>query len=400
MRFFDQYKDLRKEIYILFIGRIVTRFGSMILSMLTLILNQKLGYSASTVSVFMILFSAASALASFLGGKLADRYNKKNIIIVFDCISIALYLACAFIPLSRLTIILIVAAAASQWAEHPAYNTLIADITVSKDREVAYALQYLGTNIGMMAAPTIAGFLFKSHLGLLFIISGVAIGISTVLIFMKVQDITPISDPDRLLEKRRDGESLWTILKSNKLLLLYLFVMGLYVSGYDQYNYLMPLEMGRLYGEEGAFIYGTVSSFNCITVIICSSVILSVFARVRPIRKILIAEILMLSGFVVFLRFIDSIPAYYLAMLLFTLGEIFGTISDSPYMAAHSPASHRGRINGFSTLLHQAMNSVFILILGKLYDKYGNVSAWYLVFGIIALAIVLTIYLNLREKDE
>ena len=81
MKLFSQYKGLRKEVYILFIGRIVTRFGSMVWSMLTLILNQKLGYTAAQVSVFMFVFSAVSLATSAVGGKMADKYNKKNIII-------------------------------------------------------------------------------------------------------------------------------------------------------------------------------------------------------------------------------------------------------------------------------------------------------------------------------
>ena len=43
MKLLDQYRGLRREIYILFFGRIVTNLGSMIWPVLTMILSQKLG---------------------------------------------------------------------------------------------------------------------------------------------------------------------------------------------------------------------------------------------------------------------------------------------------------------------------------------------------------------------
>lgn len=46
----SQYRGLRKELYILFIGRIMTNMGSMIWPMFTLILNRKLGLNATVIA--------------------------------------------------------------------------------------------------------------------------------------------------------------------------------------------------------------------------------------------------------------------------------------------------------------------------------------------------------------
>ena len=51
---FSQYRGLRKEIYILFFGRVVTNLGSMIWPMLTMILSQKLGLRAAMISYVMV----------------------------------------------------------------------------------------------------------------------------------------------------------------------------------------------------------------------------------------------------------------------------------------------------------------------------------------------------------
>jgi len=378
----------------MFIGRIVTRFGSMIWSMLTLILNQKLGFTASQVSVFMLIFAAVNMVMVYFGGKLADFYSKKKCIIYFDIVSVVLYYICAFIPLSNITVAFIVFAASCQWAERPAYDAIIADITTTEDREKAYALQYLGTNIGLMIAPTLAGILFKNHLPLLFIICATAIGISTVLIGFKVKNLTPIIEEDKTEQLRRDGESLWKILSDNKVLILYVLIIGFYAAGYDQYNYLMPLDLGRIYGEDGALLFGTVGSTNCIIVVIFSSIILKKFATVGPESKFLISEFLLIAGFIVFILFINYIPAYYIAIALFTFGEIFECIAAAPFKMAHTPASHRGRIEGFCNVVVNVMDSLLILVVGWLYDNMGSQMAWSFAIVMLAIAVVLTFILK------
>ena len=60
------YGGLRRENYILFVGCIVTRFGSMVNSMLTMILNQKLNLSATWVSAFLVGFSVLNMFSGYL----------------------------------------------------------------------------------------------------------------------------------------------------------------------------------------------------------------------------------------------------------------------------------------------------------------------------------------------
>ncbi|MBO4832367.1 MAG: MFS transporter [Oscillospiraceae bacterium] len=165
MRLFDQYKNLRRENYVLFFGRVVTNLGAMVWPMLTLIMNQKMGMSASTVAVVMVVSGIVLLPVSILGGRLADRYDKKMLIVVCDTISVVFYIICGIVPLSYITIVLMVLAAACQSAEGPAYDALIADITLTEDRERAYSLQYLGANLGLSSRPLSQAFWSATHSG-------------------------------------------------------------------------------------------------------------------------------------------------------------------------------------------------------------------------------------------
>lgn len=402
MNIFTQYKGLRKENYILFLGRIVTNLGSMVWPVLTLILNQKLGMSATGVALVTILSGILLLPAGMIGGRLADTHNKRNVIIICDLISIVFYIICGLIPLSYVTIALIIVAAACQSMEYPAYNALIADITYTKDRERAFSLQYLGANIGLIASLTIAGVLFKNYLWLAFLISGVAIGISTVLIFLQVRDITPVQEDEENMEyqENRDGASLFHVLMENKVILLYIVIMGLYFAAYQQYGYLMPLDMGRLHGENGAVIFGSVSSLNCIVVVLFTPIFTKIFMKLTHTKKNLLGEMMLLVGYIVFLTMLGKVPAYYVAITLFTFGEILTTITNGPYMTARIPASHRGRINGFMTVVQSLLQGTCLFVVGLIYDNLGSTQAWVFVMEVLALAIIGGVALIFCDKKR
>lgn len=100
MKFIDQYKNLGREIYILFFGRIVTSMGALIWPLMTLILKNKMRYDATFIAILTMGMSILQFPMLLLGGKLADTRNRKNVIIVCDLITEVSYVICAMIPLS------------------------------------------------------------------------------------------------------------------------------------------------------------------------------------------------------------------------------------------------------------------------------------------------------------
>ena len=368
MHFFSQYRGLRRENYVLFFGRIVTNMGSMVWPMLTMILNQKLGMSAGNIAILTAVFGILMMPATLFGGKLADRLNKKNIIIVGDIVSVVCYILCGCVPLGMGTIVLMFVASLFQTIEGPAYNAIIADITSLEERDKAYSLLYWGANLGLVLSPTLSGLLFKNYLWL------------------------------AEYQRARDGESIFAILRQNPTILLYLAVSALCSAAYDQYGYLMPLDLGRIHGENGAVIYGTVSSLNCIVVVLFTPFITRLFRRVIDTKKLLTGKLLFLAGYILFLTFLGTIPMYYAAMLIFTWGEIINTIADGPYLSARTPASHRGRINSVSGVAYTILRGVFNIAEGKAYDAYGSTAAWGLTIGALTISILLSVWLIFRDR--
>ena len=400
MKLFNQYRGLRREIYILAFGRTVTNLGSMIWPVMTLLLSQKLGLSPAEISYFFVASGVLMLPANLIGGKLADRFNKKRMIVICDSVSILGFLVCAAMPLGIGTVLVFVFAGMFQSIEDPSYDALFADLSTTKDRERAFSLEYLGANLGLVLSPTIAGLLFKDYLWLSFLISGVSIALSTILIGVLIRDITPVEDTgeEAVYQEKKDGAGVFTILKQNPLLLLYLLCGTLLSAAYGQYGFIMPLDMAAVHGDQGAVIFGTVSSLNCITVVLFTPVITRLFAKMRDTGKMFAGRMLGFLGYAVFLLLLGFIPGYYLAMLIFTWGEIFNVLSEGPYVSTRIPASHRGRINGLMTVAYTVVTGAMDLATGHLYDRAGSALTWALILTVTLISAGLVLVLRVLDR--
>ena len=250
-----------------------------------------------------------------------------------------------------------------------------------------------------MLSPTIAGLLFKDHLALIFIISGAAIALSTLLILFFVRDISkePDDGGEAVYQQERKA-GVFAVLRENRILLLYVVIAAVYGAVYSQYSYIMPLDMGRVHGEDGALIFGTISSLNCIVVVLFTPLFTKLLRRVSEIKKLLAGQALVGTGYLLFLLLLGHIPAYYCAMLLFTWGEIFATLADGPYLTKRIPASHRGRVTGVISVVSAVFMGAIEISVGRLYDKAGSSAAWILIISLLAVSALLTVILLILDK--
>lgn len=402
MNLISQYKGLRKENYVLCFGRFVTAMGAMVRPMLTMILSQKLGMNAVQVAWITALMGILSIPANLIGGKMADRFNKKMNIVYLDIVSVIAYIACALTPLTLWSIVLMFIASTYQNMENPSYNSLTADITLTKDRERGYSLQYLMGNLGGIMASSIAGFMFRNYLWLAFLLSGISIGTSSVLIYVFVQNITPVKDSssDAIYQAERHGESLLTILNENKLILLYILTSSGYYAIYMMYTYLFPLDLIRLHSDTGAAIYGTVTSVNCLIVVLFTPILTRLLQRFSEPAKNIFAYLLTMTGYMIFIFFAGHIPFYYAAMIVMTWGEISNVLAESPYLTRRIPSSHRGRVHGLMDIFRTGITSVFQLLIGVIYKNHTSLFAWIIVLLTGTIFLMLTGLLAAKDKKR
>lgn len=398
MDIFSQYKGLKKEVYIVSLCKIIDRMGSLAGPMLTILLSVKLKLSATVIAKWMSIYSIASLPIHLLGGRLADKVNKKMLINVCDISSSIIYIICGLMKLNELTVALYLFGSLLQHAEAPAYHNLIADNTKSMDRERAHSLLYITANLGSAVAPILGGILIDNHANLLFIISGIAQLLSVLVFNLNIKETKLHADKENKYEAISDKTSIFEILKDNKVVLCFALTATITAVIYHQFSYLIPLQLSSINPTNGPKIYGTMSSVNCIVVLLFTSIITSLLKRYGSLIKMIIGELLQMMGYIIIAYNASHLAALYIGTVIFTFGEITETIASSPYYLNRIPANYRGRFESLHEVLRSVVSNTCLIFIGNLYDTSGVIATWNFIFVVIVIAIIL--YGILRKYDR
>ena len=388
-----QYGGLKREIYILFVGKLVTAMGSFVWPMLTFFLTTKLGLSDGMSTLLIATASVLSFPAALLGGKLADRFSRRSIILLFDCLTVSLYLLAAVLPLTIWTAVILFLAGLFQTIESPAYDALNADFSTTKQREKAYSLSYLGFNLGFIVGASLSGILFEHHLRLAFCINGLSIFVSTVLIFFFVHTKNAISeDTESLLESYSEYElpvdekiPVLTVLKQRPVLIGMLLVGCFASMPSNLVGILLPLQLKETMGQTGATIYGYLNSLNGFVVIAFTPILTILLKKLTEIPKTILGLLLFVAG-IGFFSVGTAVAVLFAGMFVFTLGEVITVLGHNPYNSRRIPASHRGRVGGISSVVHSIFSSLTqYLISGILFLSNSNYRLIWTVFILCGL---------------
>lgn len=391
---FTQYRGLSKSIYIIFFARMVTNMGAFIWPMLTFIMGGKMGFSNTTIGIL----SAASVVlflpATILGGKLADKFDKKKIIITFDTISVLFFISCAFLEPGIPMLVMFILAGLFATMEWPAFDALFIEASKPNEREKVYSLSYLGMNLGLVFGAAIGGFLYEDHLSLAFVLDGLTTFVSTIMIVLFVKTIKieklQAHEKNEYEEEEEDHISTLKVLWDRRSVFVMVIVFSFASFIYEQWSFTLPLYMIHIFGDgAGARLYGTVVSFNGFIVIVFTPILTAVLSRFKELPKVMMGIGLYAVSF---LMILDEPLKYvfYIMIFAFTIGEIVNTIGSSPFVSRRIPASHRGRVSSYMGIGYMIGGMGGRLVAGFATDYLGyNITFMSLsVIGALCISIV------------
>jgi MFS family permease len=381
-----QYGGLPRPVYILFVSKIVDATGCFIWPLLALILTRKIGLSSAEAGIAVGVTMAGSALAPFLGGKLADVIGRKPAIALFTGLAVCSYFICGLIPPSPVMLAFVILGVTCLAAASPAHDALVADLVAPERRQTAYSLLYLGWNIGFAAGPAIGGFLLEDHLDLMFIGDAATALAALIMVMLFVPEPmrgTAKNAAPAGAEAEQKG-SIFAVLFQRPILLLLGFILFGYSIAYAQWGFLLPLQLSDVFSDAGSRIYGLVAGVNGITVIIFNPVFTLLFKRTPLPRVIFLGGLFYAFGFGL-MGFATTVPLFFLLGFVFTLGEVACAISTMPFVMARTPSSHRGRMGGVAQLLSTSGGVIGPIVFGAAVEAISMKAAW-IIIGSTALA--------------
>lgn len=394
--YFAAYTGLPRPVYALFAARLINSLGYFVAPLLTLILTQKLGMDKADTGEMVALLLLTQAPCVQLGGWLADRYGRKMALMGGSAAGAALYLACgvAFwrgLPGPVMLGCMILAADCVAVAV-PASDALVAESTRPEERQAAYSLLYLGINVGMAVSPLVGGLLFQNHLSLLFALDAATTLASVAVVARLVPEThgkqtyphrAKMSDDASLSPDAAEGEGKRDRLAP--LLAAFLFLLFFYDFCYSQWNFLLPAQLGDLYGADGARRYSLLTTINAVTVLALTPLVTRLARGLRPLQAMALAGLAFLAAYLGF----AAGGSYGLDLALavvFTLGEIGLAVHISAFVAEHAHPGRLARTNAFATLLRGAAAALGPLCMGKLLAASGYAVGWGATAGITLAA--------------
>ncbi|GAB6276527.1 MAG: hypothetical protein SAMD01599839_10670 [Rectinema sp.] len=174
-RYFNAYRGLPSSLYVLFGATVINSVGMFVFPFLTLYLTGRLGMSQKEAGLFIMIVNFAYIPANFIGGKIADTFGRKKLMVTAQVLSGLCYIPCGFPGIGGNVRWFLLASVFFDGLTDPARTAMMTDLTTPETRRPAFSLTYLGHNLGFAVGMMIAGFLFEKATSWLFWGNAIAI---------------------------------------------------------------------------------------------------------------------------------------------------------------------------------------------------------------------------------
>lgn len=405
-----ELREMDRNVWIRFIGETLNGIAMMMLMpFFALYLKDKVD-SLLQVGVIMALSPIAASFGSIIGGRIADIYGRKPIMI-FSMTSNALLMLGflfieGFIPYAILSIFL----GLSNSLFHPAASAMVADVTAPEKRTEAYGLLRMGHNIGAAIGPIMGASVVMLSKNLVFIIASSTMLFYALLVFVLIQETMPKS-ANKEEDNEKESGVVWKIVLRDKALMIYLLAGIIISMGFSQTEGMLPLhfdnEMKDIFGANNPYPY--LMALNGLLVVLFQFQI-SKWATDKPVGKTMLYGACLFGIGLFFIGWspkwfggLDTNATIILIMLLFvyaiyTLGEMIMSPVQMTFVANLAPEHLRGTYMGAASLQWITGNAFGPLLGGFLLDRLLG----HFLFTILAIGCVVAgvVYISLDRLVE
>ncbi|MEV8504975.1 MFS transporter [Actinoplanes sp. NPDC051475] len=380
-------RSLPRPVIVLLFGIAVNRMGSFISIFLILYMTH-LGYSPSRAGIVLTAFGVGSIAGVYAGGRAADRFGPRRVIVVSMLLAGVAVGAVAVEHTYTVLLVTSALAGAFTQAYRPAASSMIAQLTPARSLVTAAAASRLALNVGATVGPLIGAWVAVHSYTLVF-----AIDAATCLFFGVVALVAlPETGAAHATEPGAPGETGEKAPAAGMLAdWRYLLVLA---AGFAtalvevQYQIILPLQLTA--EGEPTTLYGAVIALNGALVILFE-LPLTRFVQRLPMRAVIAVGDLFIALGLASFGIADAAWAFMLAALVWTAGEIVSGPSANAYPALAGPQALRGRYIGALSACQTAAFAIGPVVGTTLFQAYGR-GAWMLcvVLGAVAFAAAWT----------
>lgn len=394
---------INRNYMLLWAGLTVSRFGYRFFNLAILWFVMQETGSPLALGMTVICFTIPTVLVEPFAGVLADRYDKKKIMVITDFCNgfIMLIIATAMIS-DALTLpalySLLVCSAVATALFNPSANSSIPLLVEEELLPKANSLNQLSTQGSNILGPALAGILIGvvGNIGFLLLVSGVAFILSaTTEMWIKVPRVNEEDGKLKLMQKIIEGLK---YVKGNRELLLLVIIGGIIIN-----FFLAPLTIFITYMSESIFDVGSAGlgfiSSSVAVGALCGSLMI-MFNLFKDKSKMAVIG-LFLEG--VALLIMGIALHYYVTIIaawLLGLGVCLASVGLNTLYQTMIPKVMMGRVLSLVSMLLGASIPLGQLF-GSMIMTYYSMTIILIVFGIIVMfSAVSLIHLTMRNNNK
>ncbi|MEV6526618.1 MFS transporter [Longispora sp. NPDC051575] len=377
---------LPRTFWYLWTGTLINRAGAFVGFLLTFYLHDTLKLDAQFIGLVIGLIGAGGAAGVLIGGQLADRWGRRSTLLTANVATSALILALGFVD-DRWSILVVgTLMGVAQNMSRPAFSAMMVDIVPDKDRVRAFSLNYWVLNAGFSISALLGGLLADFNPVMIFAVNAATNLATAFVVFFRV----PETRPDLPAVPAVDAAPAGVNPFRDRAFLGMMALTFLTSMVFMQHLSSLPLIMQ---GEGLTSIdFGLVIALNGI-LIVAGQLFIPLLVRGRDPSWVLgLGSLVMGVGFGLTAFAHGGLGLYALTVVIWTLGEMIQSPSNSELIARLSPAAARGRYQGGFSLSFSAAAFAAPLIGGFVIQHLGGAWLWWgcLVVGVVgAVANVL-----------
>ena len=154
----------------------------------------------------------------------------------------------------------------------------------------------------------------------------------------------------------------------------------------------LPIQLGELFKENGARLYGFLGGFNGLIVITFTPILTYLTKKYRTLNIMSAGGMLYGLSFIIY-AFADYKILFFVATLALTIGEVLIATNAQAFIANNTPSSHRGRISSIVPMISGAGYAIGPVVMGNVIDRYGMFMAWMIItmicaFGALGMILI------------
>jgi MFS family permease len=370
---------LPRTFWLLWAGTLINRLGSFVIIFLAIYLTRELGFSQSRAGLVLGLYGAGGVAGTMLGGVLADRWGRRPTLLTAHLGAASIMLGLGFArdywQLAAGALLLGLFADGAR----PAFSAMMVDIVPERDRLRAFSLNYWAINLGFALSAVLAGLAAELDYLLLFVIdAGTTLATATIVLVFLRETRPPAVSGRRRPKGRARSEGLGAVFR-DRIFLTFVCLNLPIIMVIMQHLSTLPIAMSADGLSPATF--GWVIAVNGVLIVTGQLFIPRLIEGRGRSRVLALACVLTGVGFGL-TAFADTAWLFAGTVLIWTLGEMLQSPSNSAVIAELSPPALRGRYQGVSALSWSLASAVAPVGGGYVQEHLGDAVLWLSCAGI------------------